>query len=324
MSAFVNRSLTFVLATLSIVACSGGDDSGSSPTDGGVDGARRDSGKTIFDAGPPADTGAPIPQVCSAVSPDAGTVYPDAVAIEGGGTSYSLVHVNNALYWSGFDGVTECVLDETEISCDTEQTIYGAGTSEGALATDGHLLYYATQSGGIVSFSFDGFGATTILAGPLSLAPLSLVVAGGKIFWTEPSAGIQSCEISNCAATSAPFDAADVFTSGSLGMTTDGTHLYWCYYSDIYVADLDGSNLRPFASVSPQPAGMFVDSCNLYWGSYSDTQSLSACALDDCANTITPLAHVAQGYAFGVTADPTEVFFSNHLAGDVYRVALTP
>jgi hypothetical protein len=213
-SAFVNRSLAFVSATLSIVACSGGDDSGSSPTDGRVDGARRDSGKPIFDGGPLADSGSPIPQVCSAVS--------------------------------------------------------------------------------------------------------------GKIFWTEPSAGIQSCEISNCATTSAPFDAVDAFTSGSLGMTTDGTHLYWCYYSDICVAELDGSNVRAFAAVNPHPAGMFVDSCNLYWGSYSDTQSLSACALNDCANTITPLAHVAQGYAFGVTADPTEVFFSNHLAGNVYRVALTP
>lgn len=186
--------------------------------------------------------------------------------------------------------------------------------------------FEVTGEGKIWRVNLDGTDLEEIVGGLYEPYQIALDVAGGKIYWTdeEDDDGVGHIGRANLDGSNreniVSMDGAQ-FRSISLDVENNKMYFYEVWYEDIYVANLDGSNVTPILS-GVWGYGLFVDTVNdkIYFDDQNDELLLRADL--DGGNVETIDDNGSRIYGIAIDHDKGKLYWSGRDSGAITQANL--
>lgn len=163
----------------------------------------------------------------------------------------------------------------------TPTTLAAGFLSPSGLAVDAQDAYFVDYEASVVASVGLNGGKVTILSRPPQ--PLSIVVAGSKLFWTAPT-GVAELSAADGSAPVVKDDNTSYGNSISAQALAVGSgSVYWTDWGDVARWDLSSGSVSIVALDQDFPLGIAVDSTYVYW--VNQGQNCSDSGVGPCPDT---------------------------------------
>lgn len=203
--------------------------------------------------------------------------------------------------------------------------IVGAGSAPYDIATSGRQVFWsnARVHGGIGHQAGDGAISKITECGVAVAEPWSLVVAHGRLYWTDLKERLVASAPLHAAATT-PLDCTATTvharTAGRpVGLAVDGTHVFWTDSDPGVVASapIGGGSVTELYKGGDKPTGIAVDDTHVFWSEWGSGR-IAKIAKSGGAAVV--LASDQKG-ARAIALDSSHLYFTHPPTGSIRSVA---